>query len=320
MNKNTTTNLIIALLLGACATGKSPEKTAGKNVEEITPLSASAPSAIASKELIMIATGAKLPILPDSNDVNWVEMSQSTSSIRDRMYGLLATGQAEPAIEEGHRILEQQPGDLHVILALGVANGILHNYEMAGYYGDIVLKSKPESGDAMNLIGLRTMMASGNRRGDFEDAIAWFRKAADNDNTHVAGLLNMGYLQLELGDAQSAVESFDLASSRCKNCSTAQFALGLAAARSANWSKAQAAFEGILNADKNRADAQYQLALVQKNGLNNPSKAISLLQAIVSDADGRFQQSISIKRVANVTLRQMKATDADGKFPDEGVR
>ncbi len=316
--KNTLTAICVlfAVSLTACAT-----RNGGlQNPKAVTVEAATAPSVLAPKELIMIATGEKSPLLPEAGSFNWVEMSESTASNRDKLYGLLAIGESEAAIDEAHKLLEIQPGDANVILALGVAFGIKHNYEMAGYYGDIVLKLKPENSDAMNLIGLRIMMASGNRRVDYEDAMAWFRKSSDNDNTHVAGLLNMGYLQLDLGDAQTAVESFGLASSRCGKCSTAQFGLGLAAARSANWSAAKSAFEGILSQDKTRADAQYQLALVHKNGTGDRNHAISLLQGIVSDEDGRFQKSVTIKRVANVTLRQLKATDRDGAFPSEGSK
>ena len=312
--------LLFAISLTACSTGNDAKSSGHRNPESVTAESHAAPSAFTPKELIMIATGEKSPLLPRAGSFNWVEMSESTASNRDRLYGLLAIGESEAAIDEAHKLLELQPGDANVILALGVAFGISHNYEMAGYYGDIVLKLKPENSDAMNLIGLRIMMASGNRRVDYEDAITWFRKSADNDNTHVAGLLNMGYLQLDLGDAQTAVDSFGLAASRCGKCSTAQFGLGLAAARSANWSTAQSAFEGILSQDKTRADAQYQLALVYKNGNGDRNRAISLLQGIVSDDDGRFQKSVSIKRVANVTLRQLKATDRDGTFPSEGSK
>ncbi len=312
---------MIALMLPACSTGRGAKRKASESPETVSAAVAPpAPSVIASKELIMIATGEKSPILPISGSTNWIEMSESTANNHDRLYGLLATGQSDLAIDEAHRLLEQQPGDVSVILSLGVAFGMKRNYEMSGYYGDLVLKLKPENSDSMNLMGLRTMMASGNRRGDFDDAISWFKKASDNDNTHVAALLNMGYLQLDLGDAASAVSSFDLASNRCEKCSTAQFGLGLAAARSANWIQAQQAFESIVAQDKSRADAQYQLALVNINGLNNPSRATSLLQDIVSDADGRFQKSVTIKRVANVTLRQLKATDRNGSFPSEGKK
>jgi tetratricopeptide (TPR) repeat protein len=317
MNTTFYANMAAIVLIIGCATGQTDKKKGHSSPDIVVN---DVPEANASNEIVMIATGEKSPLLPDSGNTNWLQMSESSSSSKNRLYGLLATGQWEAAIEEARRGLELQPGDGNLILALGTAFGIGRNYEMAGYYGDLSLKLRPDNGDAMNLIGLRIMMGAGNRRGDFEDAITWFRKASDNDSAHIAALLNMGYLQLELGDAQSASESFVLASSRCGRCSPSQFAVGLASARSADWAKARTAFEGILSQDKSRADAQYQLALVHKNGLKDPGRAINLLQEIVSDGDGRFKDATNMKRVANITLRQMRSTDKDGAFPTEGKR
>jgi hypothetical protein len=86
-----------------------------------------------------------------------------------------------------------------------------------------------------------------------------------------------------------------------------------------SWANAKNAFEGVLSNTPSRAEAQYQLALVYKNGLNNQNEAIKLLQEIVSDADGRFKNASEVKRVANITLRRLKAGDRSGPIPEEGT-
>jgi hypothetical protein len=129
----------------------------------------------------------------------------------------------------------------------------------------------------------------------------------------------MGYLQLDLGDAAAALESFTLASNRCSKCYSAQYGYGVAASRTQSWAQAKSAFEGILSRENFRADALYQLALVHKNGFKDNNKAASLLQDIVSDADGRFKEANSVKRVANITLRRIKSSDRTGAQPMEAV-
>jgi tetratricopeptide (TPR) repeat protein len=274
-------------------------------------------SSPARGEMIMTQVGSSIPVISSSDEKHWIQLKNSSDSSRDKLYGMLATGDWQPAVEEARLQLEKRPGDPAMIVALAAAYASGRNYEMAGYYGKLALKTDQSNSDAMNLVGLRVMMSAGNRRNDFDDALVWFRKATDNDGTNVAAPLNMGYLQLDLGDAPSAVESFGLAGNRCGNCYSARYGYGIASARMGSWTQAKSSFEGILSRENYRADAQYQLALVYKMGLGDTNKAISLLQNIVSDPDGRFRDAGNVKRVANITLRRMKASDRTGPSPED---
>ena len=265
-----------------------------------------------ASELVLMQAGAKAPTISASDEKKWLQWSQSAESSAKKLYGLLATGEWQAAAEEARRELEKQPGDPGLMVALASAYAIGRNYETAAYYSAIALKSNATSSDAMNLIGLRLMMQPGNRRGDYDDAIAMFRKATENDGTQLAAPLNMGYLQLDMGDSQAAVESFNTAANRCERCFAAQYGFGLALMRTNAWEPAKSAFENILSKDKTKAAAQYQLALVYNQGFNDQTKGVKLLQGIVSDADGRFKDSGKIKRAANVTLRKWKASDRSG--------
>ncbi len=261
--------------------------------------------------------GAKSPTLSAVNEQKWIELSQSTQPGRDKLNGLLATGKWQDASEEARRELEKQPGDIGAMSALAAAQAMGRNYEMAGYYAGIILKSNPSHADALNLLGLRWMMGAGNRRQDLDEAISIFRKATESDGTHIAAALNMGYLQLDIGDSQGALESFSLAKTRCGQCFEAEYGAGLAAMRAANWPQAKTTFEGILGRDQSRAAAQYQLAMVMNRGFNDLNKSTDLLQNIVSDPDGRFKDSGAVKRAANIMLRRLRATDGSAPLPEE---
>ena len=219
-------------------------------------------------ELVLMQAGAKAPTISSSNEKTWLQWSQSAEPSTKKLFGLLATGEWQAAAEEARRELEKQPGDPALMVALASAYAIGRNYETAAYYSAIALKTNATSSDAMNLIALRLMMQPGNRRGDYDDAIAMFRKASENDGTQLAAPLNMGYLQLDIGDSQAAVESFNMAANRCERCFAAQYGLGLALMRTNAWGQAKSAFESILSKDKSKAAAQYQLALVLNQGFN----------------------------------------------------
>ena len=182
---------LFLISITSCATVTGAKKSASDRASGASP---------ASGEMILIQTGAKAPVISGSDKSHWLQLRESDSS-GDKLYGQLATGEWQPAIEEARKELEKFPGDARLMVALGAAFASGKNYEMAGYYGGLALKTDQGNADAMNLIGLRVMMAAGNRRGDLDDAMSWFRKASDNDSTHIAALLNMGNLQLETGDA-----------------------------------------------------------------------------------------------------------------------
>ncbi len=270
-------------------------------------------------ELIMIQSGGKSPLISKSGANFWIQQKDADGMSTGKLSGMLASGDWQSAVTEARRLLEQKPGDDGLMTVLGAAYAVGRNHEMASYYGGLVLKSEPANSDAMNLVGLRLMMASANRRSDYDDAMTWFRKAMDSDGAHIAAGLNMGYLQLELGDSASAVETFSNISGRCQRCFDAQYGYGVASARTSAWTTAKNAFESILAADPSRAEAVYQLALVHKNGLNNEARATQLLQELVNDADGRFKGAGDVKRVANVALRRLKASDRTGTEPLETI-
>ncbi len=308
MIENKFTALILTLATTACTT-PSAQRTAKVKDE-------SSLEGPASGELIVMQTGATAPMISGSDMNHWIQLRDSEDS-RHRLYGMLATGNWASATEEARKELEKYPGDNLLLIALASGFAGQRNYDMAAYYASQVLKSSPSNADAMNYLGLRAMAQSGNRRADYDDAITLFRKAADSDGTHIAALLNMGHLQLNLGDAGSAIESFSLASNRCGQCFASQYGFGIASSRNGAWSQAKTSFESILSRDKSRAEAQYELALVFKNGLNDIKRCVDLLQEIVSDPDGRFKHAGRVKTVANITLRRIKASDRSAPPPEE---
>lgn len=304
--------LVTSVLVAACATKTAPKP-------DSTPVSGESGISRSTGELIMIQSGGRAPVISKSGTNFWVEQKDSEGLSSGKLSGLLVSGDWQAGISEARKLLEQKPGDEGLLTALGAAYAAGRNYEMAAYYANLVLKSEPGNSDAMNLVGLRIMMSSSNRRSDYDDAMAWFRKAMDSDGSHVAAGLNMGYLQLDLGDAGGAMETFAQASGRCQRCFDAQYGYGVAAARTASWANAKSSFEAILAAEPGRAEALYQLAIVYRNGLNNDKEAMKLLQDLVNDADGRFKSAGDVKRVANVTLRRLKASDRTGSPPLETI-
>lgn len=171
-------NITILTAAIACVAACAPKPVVMK--EEV------GESSPATGEMIMTQVGSSVPVISSSDEKHWIQLKNSKDSSRNKLYGMLATGDWQPAVEEARLQLEKRPGDPAMIVALAAAYASGRNYEMAGYYGKLALKTDQSNADAMNLVGLRVMMSAGNRRNDFDDALAWFRKATDNDGTNVA--------------------------------------------------------------------------------------------------------------------------------------
>lgn len=302
------------LLMTSCVTNKgSADKSIGATV---------VPPKI-SGDVVILQPFAKTPVLSDKSQAYWINVRATPSSELAKMQGLLATGEWQTATETARSYLIKHPGNPEAMMGLACGYALGRRYELAGYYANQVLKMQPQNSDAMNIIGLRIMMATGNRRADYQDAITWFQKANDADSTQIAASLNMGHLMLELGDSAGSVEAFKIANERCDECERGLLGLGIAASRSGQNELAKTSFERALEKNQSCAEAKYHLAMTYRNNFNDRKNAAKLLQDIVSDADGRFANEGPAKRQANIALRRLKANDRSGddmKYATQNVR
>jgi tetratricopeptide (TPR) repeat protein len=243
---------------------------------------------------------------------SWISLKSSPQDSLAKLQSQLAAGDWQKAVEGAKVYLRKRPNDPEALMVIAAGNAVGRRFEMAGYYAQVVLKIQPGNSDAMNLIGLRIMMATGNRRADYQDAITWFQKSIDTDSAQIAAALNLGHLQLELGASAEAIGPFKSASERCQQCDRAMLGYGIALSRANRGEDALSTFESLLKKNPINGEGKYQLAMVYKNNLQNPKKAQSILQDLVSDADGSFKDSAPAKRQANIVLRMLKAQDRSG--------
>lgn len=313
-NIMTKSSIIAALVISGCVTTK---ESANKGIGS---------TKVAAKikgEVVILQPFAKAPLLSDKPASYWINVRSTPTSELSKMQGLLATGEWQTATETARAYLIKHPGNPEAMMGLAAGYALGRRYEMAGYYANQVLKMQPQNSDAMNIIGLRVMMATGNRRADYQDAIGWFQKSTEADGTQIAASLNMGHLMLELGDSQSAVGAFQTAKDRCDECERSMIGLGVAASRSGQAEVAKEALERAIDRNPSSAEAKYHLAMNYRNNFKDRKKAINILQQIVSDADGRFANEGAAKRQANIALRRLKATDRSGgdmKYTTQNVR
>ena len=147
------------------------------------------------------------------------------------------------------------------------------------------------------------MMTPKGRAADYKRAGDLFQAAFAADNAQIAPGLNLANLQLELGNHDAASETFSQVVDRCGRCTVGLMGFGVAASRSGKYDAAVAAFNEVLAKKPNHANALYNLALVHKNGYNNPKQAEKYLETML--AKSRTQDPY-LKERAHTVLRMVK--------------
>lgn len=233
----------------------------------------------------------------------WLNLRQSKAPLR-QFSGALATGEAEEAITIARAQLARKPGDLQGLRNLAAALALSRKYELADFYAGLIEKQQPGDAFALNIRGIALMMQPKNGYIDFKRAEDYFSRAYEADKQHIAAGLNLGSLQLELGDAKSALASFESVTQQCKGCLAGFMGQGIAASRMREFDKAKHAFEAVLAKKPREASALYHLALVYKNGYNDKKQAERHFLALLNDKGRHVDQYM--KERANSALRAMK--------------
>lgn len=233
----------------------------------------------------------------------WIGLRQSKKAL-PRIHGALATGEAEAAVDLARSYLAKHPGDVQGLTLLAAALAMSRNYEMADYYAGLALKLQPGNAAALNIRGVALMLQPKNRVADYRRAADYFERAIAGDDNQIAAGMNLGALQLELGDAAAALATYDGVVKRCGACAEGLMGQGIAASRSRSFDKAKAAFEAVLAKNARHPGALYHLALVHKNGYNDRKQAEKYLFALLNDSRGQADQYM--KERAHSVLRAMK--------------
>lgn len=282
----------VAVLSGACSTfgAKGP----GADDDGL--------AAGAGQSTVVIQAGQSDPVVASHDRRYWLDLRQK-KDVQARLRGALATGEGEAAVQLAKARLAKHPGDPEATAELAAALVLTRNYELAAYYASQLDRLQPGNPIARNIRGLATMLGSKARMADFRRAEADFQQAFDADATQIAPGLNLGNLQLELGNAGGASQTFARVVERCGQCTPGLMGLGIALSRSQQWPKAEAAFQSVLARNPKHAAALYNLALVYKNGYHNKDKAEKCLFALLNDSRTK---NVALRERAQVVLRIMK--------------
>lgn len=292
-----TVMLLTALILGGCT-------TVGFKFDEDKPLG---PEARVKKSgAVVHHSGHSRPSVTKLDRDSWIEIRKSSKDDYTKMYAALGAGEWDVAIADARNYLASHPKDVHALTVLATSLAMNRQYSLAAYYGAMLEQYHPGQPLAPNLLGLATMHRPNATMRDFQKAAERFREAMDRSEKEIAAALNLGHLQLAMGQAKPAAVTFGAARSRCGDCTDAIMGYGVASSKAGDYGNARAAFETVLKKEKRNSYALYRLALVERHGFQNNDKAKIYLDRLLTDSG---DANTDLKRRANALLRRIEARD-----------
>ena len=301
--------LVMGSTLGGCVTSSA-------NKDDLTGDSGLMPKGAGAHRAVVSQIGAKDPMLAPYPRAYWLDQRQA-KALMPRARGALATGEASEVVAMAKARLSRNPSDPAALTMLSAALTMSHNYELAAYYASLLEQVQPGNAFALNIKGLASMLSPQATMADYRIAQDYFQKSMDADGSQVAAGLNLGSLQLELGNAAGAAAVFKTVADRCGECSAGMIGYGRALARSGDFSKAAGVFKEILAKHPHSSPALYNLALVYKNGFQDKAKAQSYLFAVIHNSRSKDQGMKDRAQIVLRSLSSQKSTEERSRMADE---
>lgn len=262
--------------------------------------------------VIVQQTGSGQTAIGKMDRDGWVEVRKSAKSDYVKMYAALGAQDFEVAKTEARAYLTRHPRDLHALNVLATALAMEGEYSLAAYYGNMIEKYYPGQSISENLQGLAVMRGGKASMNELRRAESHFRTAMSRSDREIAAGLNLGHLQLMMGNVKSAAATFYQVRGRCDSCTESLLGLGLAQSRLGRFPEAKSTFETVLKRDKNHPIALYRLALIERHGFRNNSRAKDYLDRLVTQS---ADTNSEMKRRANVLLRRIQAAENGSTEP-----
>jgi Flp pilus assembly protein TadD len=115
-------------------------------------------------------------------------------------------------------LLKRKPGDPQALRAMVVQNFTKGRWARAMLFTDMLLRQNPRDAFALNLMGLILWQQSRSLEED-RRALTYFLLSAEADPSLTAARLNLGFMNLRLGQVEAAEKEFQRAQILCPPCS-----------------------------------------------------------------------------------------------------
>ncbi len=215
-------------------------------------------------------------------------------------------------VQQAEKHLREHPGNEDAFLFLAIAFAAKGQIDRAQFFAELVLKGRPRQSMALNLLGVLQRQRAVLME-DYRDAIAFFNIAHQVSPESLAPVLNLGSVNLEVGNFEAAYAQFNEAKKICSSCLAATLGAAAAAQAMGRYQEAEKDFIAILDRQAEHPLANYLLAVQTFYVKGDVKKSQQFLENVLEadgvDADMRSQARellarIEAKQMDNEKLKQ----------------
>lgn len=264
---------IVSLFAASCQTTVDEEATKRLEREPLI-LYSHVPEALYEQEQIRAIAA--------SSDKSQEGLTQILNALQSQSY--------MEAISLCKAYLNKFPGNEQVMSILATTYYTSGDIKKARFFAETVLKGNPDNHEALNLLGIITWK-NATIQEDFREALGLFNLASKVGKNSFAPLMNLGYMQMRLGNFEAAMGEFLKASKRCGNCKPSLTGIVIAAQRLGKLDTARESLNQILSKDPQDPHANFLAAVDQIHFRKEPKAAIEHLTSVLDSkkADHHLQ-------------------------------
>ncbi|MCX6130501.1 MAG: hypothetical protein NTX25_15745 [Proteobacteria bacterium] len=223
----------------------------------------------------------------------------------DKIMQSLAEERWDTVIQLAEAHLKDSPGNEDAFLFLAIAYASKGQIERGQFFAELILKGRPRHAMALNLMGVmqrqRALLME-----DYRDSIAYFNLAHQISPESLAPVLNLGSINLEVGNFDAAYAEFGEAKKICKQCLAATLGSAAAAQALGRYQEAEQDFKSVLDRQSKHPLANYLLAIQTFYVKGESAKSQEMLETVLesegADADIRSQAR---ELMARIEARQL---------------
>lgn len=202
-----------------------------------------------------------------------VQKSESTaSSVLDEA---IRSQNDEAIYRAATGALSQNAKDLKAQNALGIYHLRKGHLLAAQYFFSRASAQSPNSSELHNNLGLVSLALK-----EKKDAINYFRKSFELNNSNPVAAANLGALYVEEKDYVKALQALDIAAKKGPRDYRVLNNLGIALAANGKFSLAKDQYQEALRVNSSGREAMYNLAVLQVEHLKNYQEGLDLINKV----------------------------------------
>lgn len=263
---------------------------------------------------ILTQPGRKDTILSGRTRREWTQLANTLQGL-DRSSAALAAGAVDVGLAEARAAVGRSAGEAAAHDLLAVALAANKKFSLARYYADVADEVRGgKTAVTANVRAIASLMRPNLTFEDFRQARNTLSEAIDLDSTLAAPALNLAFLNLSLGDAIGASAQFDVAASRCQQCTVALVGQGIASTRTGQIPRAVQALETAMDREPKQYGSLFHLAMAYRLGDKTPERAIATLTRLLDATSGTTQPAqVDLRRRAHALLRLMRGERSEAQ-------